>query len=383
MSRHPIRILHFIGDLGGGDGRWLRNMLQYSNRDQLSMDFLVTRHHVHTYDSEIIYHGSRIIHSTHLPGIEGVSLNFPEIIRRFGPYDIFHTHANYSSGYTIYLAKVMGIPVRIAHSHLDTRSTNNSRSLPKRMYQFAAEFLVRKYATAGVGISERATTALFGPDWRSDPRWRVMYYGLDFTPFYQSVDSAVVRAELNIPEQAFVIGHIGTFNNQKNHSFFVDVALEIIKREPAAHFLLIGDGPLRSTIEQKIQQEGCNSHFLFTGIRTDVPRLLLGVIDVLLFPSLYEGLGIALLEAQAAGVPYVCSDVIPEETNVVPALERRLPLSSPTQVWAESVLENQNIRTWPTQGDALRAVEDSIFSLDGGMRDLNNLYEQLVAESGN
>ncbi len=381
MGAHPIRIMHFIGDLGGGDGRWIRYLLHHSDRDQFVMDFLVARHQVHTYDSEIASLGSRIIHGKHPPSLEGVCLNFREIIHRFGPYDIFHAHANYSSGYTLYLAKRLGLPVRIAHSHLDTRSTDKTRSLMKRIYQRFAEFLVRKYATAGIGVSQQAAAALFGPDWPRDPRWRVMNYGLDFSPFYKSVDSSAVRAELNIPEQAFVVGHVGTFNNQKNHVFFVDVALEIIKRESEARFLLIGDGPLRSKIEEKVRRAGIKSHFLFTGIRTDVPRLLLGAMDVLLFPSLYEGLGIVLLEAQAAGVPYVCSDVIPEEADVVPTLGHRLPLSSPARVWAASVLEKLNTGPWPTQAEALQTIEDSVFSLDRGMHGLMNLYGKLVEES--
>jgi glycosyltransferase involved in cell wall biosynthesis len=381
MAARPIRVLHFIGDFGGGDGHWLRHLLKRIDREQIAMDFLVARHQAHTYDSEITSFGARIFHGDHPPYLEGICLNFRRIVRQYGPYDIFHAHANYSSGYTLYLAEKLGVPVRIAHSHLDTRPTDKMRGPMRRSYQRIAEFLVRKSATAGIGVSRQAAAALFGPDWRRDPRWRVMYLGIDFSPYSKGTVSSAIRAELNIPEQAFVVGHVGRFHSQKNHDFFVEIAEVILRQEPEARFILIGDGPLRNQIEEKIVQAGIMSQFLITGVRSDVPRLLMGVIDVLLFPSFYEGLGIVLLEAQAAGVPYVCSDVIPEEADVVPGMAQRLPLSSSPDVWATAVLEKRDRGSLPTQAAALQAIEESAFDLDAGTRELVNLYVKLAEES--
>lgn len=119
------------------------------------------------------------------------------------------------------------------------------------------------------------------------------------------------RRELNISQDAFVVGHIGRMNRQKNHALIVDVFIELVKRKHEAHLLLIGDGDLRQSIEKRIAEEKIESKVTILSNRSDIPELL-NIMDVFLFPSLWEGYGNVMLEAQSMGCRCVVSDAVPD-----------------------------------------------------------------------
>jgi hypothetical protein len=131
-----------------------------------------------------------------------------------------------------------------------------------------------------------------------------------------------------------VVGHVGRFEAQKNHTFLLRVAAEYLKRAPETIFLLVGDGPLRNDIEGEARKLGIAGQICFAGVRKDVPALMRGVMDVFVLPSLFEGLPLVLLEAQAAGLPCMLSDNIAEESDVVPLLIHRESLASSAACWA-------------------------------------------------
>jgi glycosyltransferase involved in cell wall biosynthesis len=170
-----------------------------------------------------------------------------------------------------------------------------------------------------------------------------------------------------------VIAHTGRFVEQKNHSFLIDIALEVTKRQPNSRFLLIGEGPLRPAIEQKAARLGLRENVVFAGLRPDIPRLLMGAADLFLFPSLSEGLGLALAEAQAAGVPCVCSDGLPPEADVAPPLVQRLSLSEPASVWAEALLALGSRRPGLSRSEALGYVERG-FNIQNSVAELTGIY---------
>jgi glycosyltransferase involved in cell wall biosynthesis len=233
---------------------------------------------------------------------------------------------------------------------------------------------IARHASAGLATSRQAASALFGAAWETDPRWRLLYCGIDLEPFRASADRVGVRAELGIPAGAFVVGHVGRFYEQKNHAFLVDIAAEIAKREPNMRLLLLGDGPLRSVIEQRVADMGMTDKVIFTGGRSDVPRLMLGAMDVFVFPSFYEGLGLAGVEAQAAGLPIVLSDVVPKEMDVVRPLIRRLSLSQSASVWAEATMAVRSVTNRGNRVDALTLLEQSPLDIRPSVMDLVDLY---------
>ena len=373
-----LRILHVVGAMNrGGIETWLMHILQHIDRDRFAMDFLVHTTDECHYDKQIRALGSRIISCPHAhqPWLYGTK--FKKILGEYGPYDIVHSHVHHFSGYVLRVAKQAGVSVCISHSHNDTSSNQARAGLKRRLYLKLMRRWIDRYSTIGLGCSHQAAASFYGAAWASDPRWQALYYGIDLAPFQEAIDPIAVRQELAIPEDAFVIGHVGRFFAQKNHQFLLEIVAEVAKREPKTRLLLIGDGPLRPEIEQQATWLGLRDCTIFAGIRSDVPRLM-RAMNTFLFPSRFEGLGLVLIEAQAAGLPCLFSDVVPEEVDLVKPLVQRLSLSQSARSWAEAVLAQRQAARAISQSDALALVETSRFNIETAVTKLENIYQAQV-----
>jgi glycosyltransferase involved in cell wall biosynthesis len=138
--------------------------------------------------------------------------------------------------------------------------------------------------------------------------------------------------------------------------------------------LLVGDGSYRPVIKDKIQQMGLTPYVIFAGLRSDVPRLMLGAMDIFILPSLYEGLPVVGIEAQAANLPFILSDVITEELDRVKPLIHRISLSQPASVWAETILSARNTVSNITEADSLAILEYSHFNIACSVDSLTKIY---------
>lgn len=375
-KQRPIRILHVVGGMNrGGIETWLMHVLRHIDRDRFQIDFLVHTTQPCAYDDEIRTLGSKIIPCLDPSRPWSYAHNFKQILREHGPYDIVHSHVHHFSGYVLRLAKQANVPVRIAHSHNDTSSAESTAGLFRRLYLTLMRRWIADYSTIGLGCSHEAATDLFGPGWEADSRWQTLHCGIDLTPFQEFVDPVTVRTELGISAEAFVIGHVGRFEEQKNHQFLIEIVAEVAKQEPRIGLLLVGDGSLRPDIEQKVAQVGLADHVTLAGTRSDVPQLMLGAMDVFLLPSLYEGLGLVLVEAQAAGLPCIFSDIVPEEADVVKPLVRRMSLSQSSSAWAKAVLTVPDNGSTLTEMDTLTFVEKSDFNIETSVKKLIKVYE--------
>ena len=200
--------------------------------------------------------------------------------------------------------------------------------------------MIRAFATRGLAVSAEAACDLFSSRWQArQDKWQLQHLGIDLSQFEIEVDTAQVRQSLGIAPDAFVIGHVGRFCEAKNHNFLVEIAREVVKVESRSIFLLVGDGFLRATIEEKVQDYGLTEYFIFAGLRSDVSTLMKGAMNVFLFPSLYEGLPVTLLEAQAAGLSCLISNVISPEADAVSGLITRVSLDQTPRQWSSRLLE--------------------------------------------
>jgi len=370
-----VRILHVVGGMvQGGVETWLMHVLRHIDREHFCMDFLVHTTQPCAYDDEIRALGSQIIPCLDPPRPWLYAHNFKRVLREHGPYDIVHSHVHHYSGYVLRLAQQAGVPVRMAHSHNDTSPVEANAGLMRRGYLTLMKRWIAQYATVGLAASRLAAADLFGPTWEADPRWQILHYGIDLTPFQGHIDPVAVRAELNIPAEVFVMGHIGRFAEQKNHAFLVDIVTEVAKREPRTRLLLVGDGSLRPAIEQKVAQADLTDRVIFAGLRADVPRLMRGVMDVFVLPSFYEGLPLVGIEAQAAGLPVILSDAITEEVDRVRPLVQRLSLSQPASAWAEAILTMRDAAPAITQQEALAVIEKSSLNIQTSVKSLAEVY---------
>jgi glycosyltransferase involved in cell wall biosynthesis len=363
-----IRILHAVGGMNrGGIETWLMHVLRGIDRRRFQVDFLVHTEQACAYDEEARALGSRIIPCAHPHRPWRYLRDLDRVLREHGPYDVVHSHLHRFSGIVLRAAEGRGVPIRIAHSHV--AGIDRAAGPLRRGYLRLAGRWVQRHATLGLAASVQAAQDLFGERWRDDPRWRVLVYGIDLSPFTVAPERPRVRAELGIAPDAVVLGHVGRFEPQKNHGFLLDIMAAARRIDPRVRPLLVGDGPLRPQMERRAAKLGLRA--TFTGSRPDVPRLMQGAMDAFVFPSRFEGLGLVLVEAQAAGLPVITSDVVPPEATVADQAVRRVSLSESPEVWARAALAARP----PDRRGCLSAVTASPFNLVATIDRLLTNYE--------
>lgn len=354
----PIRILHIVTYMGrGGLETMLMNYYRAIDRTKVQFDFLTHRDFRADYDDEIEALGGKIYR---LPSLNPFSRSYLGALDRFfaehPEYRIVHSHLDCMSAIPLKAAKKHGVPVRIGHAH-NSNQPRDAKYLLKLFYKR----LIARNATQLFACSDEAGRWMFG-----DADFRVLNNAIDAGRY--AFDPAVrgeVRHELDLPADALVVGHVGRFDPQKNHRFLV----EIFEKMPEdARLLLVGDGVLRPDVEQQAEALGIRDRVLFTGVRTDVDRLL-QAMDVFLMPSLFEGLPVSIVEAQAAGLPCLISDKVPIECKKT-ELVTQIPLEASPAEWAEAVLSAAEA----PRGDTLAQIREAGFDIRANAEWLQNYY---------
>ena len=370
-----MRILQVVGTMNrAGVETWLMHVLRNIDRERFQVDFLVHSDAVGDYDAEIRALGSNVIPCLSPSNPLRYARNFRRILRQHGPYDVVHSHVHHFSGYLLWLASQYGVKNRVSHSHSDTSLVEANAGFARRLYLNTAQSLLKKSATTGLAASKEAAIALYGADWESNPRWRILHCSIDLSPFERPVDSVAFRQEIGIPANAFVMGHVGRFQPMKNHTFLVKVFQEVRKRNANAHLLLIGDGPLRASIEEMVAQLELSDYVHFAGVQTDIPQFMVGAIDVFVMPSIFEGLPVVGIEMQAAGLPFVLSDTIAHELDIIPELSNRLSLDQPIEQWADAILRIERDKTKISPQQSLSVVQNSSFNIKNSIKELEAIY---------
>lgn len=324
----PVRILHIVTYMGrGGLETLIMNCYRHIDREQVQFDFLVHRDFRADYDDEIEALGGKIYRLPRLnPFSPGYFKALHSFFRSHPEYKIVHCHLDCLSAIPLSAAKKCGIPVRIAHAH--STSQDQDWKYPLKLF---FKKLIPSSATHFFACSQAAGNWMF----HNQPV-TVINNGIDTNLFRFHPDVRnEVRKELGISTQ-LVLGHTGRFMYPKNHSFLIDIFNEVHKRNPSSSLLLVGAGPMEDQIRSKCDSLGLTDCVHFLGLRTDVERIL-QAMDIFVMPSIYEGLGIAAVEAQATGLPCFLSDTIPQECAMTDAVYY-LPLSLPAPDWAEHIL---------------------------------------------
>jgi glycosyltransferase involved in cell wall biosynthesis len=371
-GKRPIRILEVVNRMDReGVQTWLMHILRRIDRSEFAIDFLSHSDQQSAFNDEIRELGSAVIPCLEPHHPWTYALNLKRIFATKGPYDVIHCHIHHFSGLVVRVAKSAGVGLRIVHSHLDSSEADSNASAARRLYLNLMDHWIANSANRRIAASQKAGEALFGSNSQS---WSILPYGIDFKPFHAVEDKHGLRQQLGLPSDAFVVGHVGRFDEQKNHSFFIRVAAEVASRCETIHFLLAGDGALRPSVEREVASLKLSRRFTFLGVRPDIPRLLVSAIDAFLFPSLFEGCPLSLIEAQAAGLPSCYSDTITNEVAIVPALLRSLSLHQPIADWAGAVLAMKDCCPPISRSAALSLAEASPFNIENAVRLLEDVY---------
>lgn len=370
-----MRILQVVGGMNrGGAETWLMHVLRHIDRDRYQFDFVVHSDQSFEFSDEIKSLGGRLLPCNGYTRPWKYARNLRQILRRSGPYDVVHSHVQHFSGLVMWVARSEGVSGRITHSHLDTSQITADARGFRRLYLNLMERWIDKHSTLGIAVSKQAGSALFGPDWERRADRRLAYCGIDLRPFDRPIDRTAIRRELGLAEDAFVVGHVGRFQEQKNHRFLIQIASRLADRCNRFRLLLVGDGPLRPVIQRQVFDAGLANHVLFMGSRNDIPRLMIGAMDILVMPSLREGLPLVMLEAQAAGLRSILTDTVTSELTILPNMVHHMSLSKSSLDWARRVESVAYVSSRPTRAECLRAVSGSKFNIEKSIWSLLEAY---------
>lgn len=334
-QKEPIRVAHIIGKwVGGGVEAVVMNYYRHIDHSKIQFDFICDNDSTNIPFEEIESLGGKVIL---IPPYQKVFKYQKELTKllRDGKYKIIHSHINTLSVFPLRAAKKAGIPVRIAHSH----STTNKKEWKKNIIKSILKPLSKIYATDYFACTEHAGRWLFGNKTFDKKKVFVMNNAIELDKFkYNEILRKEKRDEFSIKDDTFVFGHIGRFVEQKNHMFLIDIFSEIHKKNNNSILILVGQGPLQNEIEKKVNNMNLHDSVKFIGQRSDVNELY-QAIDFFIFPSLYEGLGMVLIEAQCSGLKCTCSTEVPNIAKVTDNIEF-IDLNMSSNYWAEKILEN-------------------------------------------
>ncbi|WP_226645680.1 glycosyltransferase family 1 protein [Mesobacillus subterraneus] len=330
----PIRVLHVVVNMNrGGAETLLMNLYRNIDRSKIQFDFLTCKEGV--FDEEILKLGGKVYR---IPYITDVGhLKYLKALKDFfmnTHYQVVHSHMDKMSGFVLRAAEKAEVPVRIAHSH----STRSEGGPVARIYKWYAGIKISKHATDFVSCSREAAEWLFG---NKADRTIFLKNGIDLEQFKFSLKiREAIRSELKIKEDQFIVGHVGRFSMPKNHAYLLEVFKDFLSYRKEAILLLVGDGPLLPEIKGKVEEMELTKNVKFLGSRSDVEQLL-QAFDIFLFPSVFEGFPVSLIEAQASGLPCLISDSITKDIDMGLGLVHSLSLNN-KKLWIANMLEVKN-----------------------------------------
>lgn len=325
-----IRILHVLGGLDrGGAETMVMNLYRAIDKNKVQFDFITHTNRRQAYTEEIEKLGGKIYYFPKFKGINYFQLKgiWKKFFKDHPEYKILHSHVRSYASLYLPLAKKAGLKT-IIHSH----STSNGKglgSVVKRIMQYP----LRWQADYFFGCSKEAGAWLFGDKIVNSTKYHILQNAIDTEEYrFNPEIRKEYREKLGLGNKKTYI-HVGRFHPAKNHAFLLKVFAEIHKQDANTVLLLAGDGELRPEIERQISELGLKKDVLLLGSRSDVPKLLMSA-DCFLFPSVWEGFGMVAIEAQATGLPCICSDAIPQSVKVTEQCVF-LPTES-VEIWAEN-----------------------------------------------
>ena len=335
----PKRVLHVVGAMNrGGTETMLMNLYRNIDRDKVQFDFISFSEEEAHYDKEIESMGGKIIKlpkPSMLKPNKAIS-DISNTIKKNGPYEVVHAHTLFNSGFAVKAAKKSNIKVRVTHAHT---TLDNEANLIRKIYTKYMRNIINKNSTNLLACSNEAGKYLFGKDILNKSNYTFFSNLIDYKSIlntkYEDIEKFKNDNDLN---NKLVIGHVGTLKTSKNQKFLIEITNFLVTQNYNVKLLLVGDGSMRDELESLVNEYGIEKNVIFTGVREDVD-VILHSMDIFVFPSIYEGLGLVLLEAQAAGLPCLVSEAIQLEADLKIGLVEKLNLSDGVESWSNKIIK--------------------------------------------
>lgn len=370
MLVDPLRVLNLFTIMNrGGAETAVMNYYRRIDRDRLQFDFLVHRDEPGAYDQEIRALGGRIFVA---PRMTLTSLHtYRSFVERFflahPEFRLVHSHMSELGYLALRAAHEADVPVRICHAHNRPHGIDR-----KSAARFVLKHACRSHITHHFACSLDSGAWLFGS--RHMASLHLMKNAIDASAFaYDDLKRTTMRSSLGVTDE-FIVGHVGRFERQKNHSFILQTFKEILIRHPRSKLVLVGDGPGRDQSEQHAKRLGVSDHVLFLGVREDISELLLAM-DVFVFPSLFEGLPVSLVEAQASGLTCFISDRISSDAVTTDHVQF-VPLALGPEHWASRVLSARNVND--RSSTSIDSVSEGGFDVAVQALELEKFYMTVI-----
>lgn len=362
----PIRILHVVAKMNrAGTETMIMNMYRHISRDKVQFDFAVCTEEHSDYEDEIFALGGMLHRYPRYTGKNHFSYKrwWDEFFTAHPEYKVIHGHIGSTAAIYLGIAKKHG-RYTIAHSH-GTREPLNLRSVIWRMYSYPTRYVADHF----FGCSMAALETRYGNKVAHDSqRAEVLNNAIDAALYsYDEKVRIKMRNDLNITENEWVIGTIGRLSPQKNPQMIIQVLKELKNRGKKFKFLWVGVGNLKNEVERAILGNNLIDDVQMLGLRNDVPQIL-QAMDVFILPSVWEGLGIVAVEAQAAGLPTLCSDQVPVEAKLTELCEF-IDVGN-VELWVDKLLEVKNTNRENTYAD----IVDGNFDVNDVSKWLERFY---------
>lgn len=337
---YPIRVLHVLHGLNcGGAENMIMNLYRNIDTSKIQFDFLVHTNEKCFFDDEVKKLGGNIYHVPYYNVLNHCSYKkaLNDFFKNHSEIKIVHGHLGSCAHIYLKIAKKYGC-YAIVHSHSSKPDKTNAK---KNLYKLFA-IKTRGVADFFFGCSVKAGEYRYGKKIVNSERFMMLNNAIATEKYeFDEKERNRIRKEFGI-EDKFVVGHVGRFNEVKNHDYLIDVFKCVSDKNENAVLMLVGGGELEPKIRKKAEMLGLEEKVIFTGVRSDV-NLLLQAMDCFVFPSLYEGLGIVAIEAECFGLPCFINDTLPPELYINDNVYG-ISLNKSPKEWAKMILEKGNIK---------------------------------------
>lgn len=367
------RVLHVVGKMNiGGAEQLLMNIYRNIDRSKIQFDFLTFYKQGESgyYDQEIIELGGRIINISKPSKIRFYH-NVKNVVKILvkEQYAAVHTHIGSNCAYALVAAKKTNVPIRIAHAH---NTPNPNRSLIIVMYENIMKGIINKCLTKCCACSKRAGDYRFTAK-NMNERYTFIPNSVDFSRYLMKYERDAIREQIGIKNNELLVLQVGNFKEQKNQLFSIEILKRLKGNKVNCRFVFAGRNSFYgSMVADKIKKYQLEDNTLLLGQRTDIPELMTAA-DVLIMPSIWEGLGIVLLEAQASGLPCVVSNAIQPEADLGAGLLKICNLDN-LNMWEKNILDAVEYERL-SQEQRIDLVKASLFTLENAIKCFLDLYE--------